>query len=183
MLSLSNNNQADVVEAFYSTSRYLDDLLNIYNPDFELIVSQIYPTELQLNKAFTPFVDLDLSITNSIVSTKSNDTRDNFNFEIGNFSFLGGDVPRSPFYGLYISQLVRFARVCSNEMLNSCHIKIAFMSFLVTATKNTLLLCISYSFNIQIHFLLLYWLVKNSGEAFSPLVSILFIEESILILK
>ena len=48
MLSLSDNNQADDVEAFNSTSRYLDDLLNIDNPYY---VSQIYPTELQLNKA------------------------------------------------------------------------------------------------------------------------------------
>ena len=44
MLSLSDNNQADVVEAFNSTSQYLDDLLNIDNPYFELKVSQIYPT-------------------------------------------------------------------------------------------------------------------------------------------
>ena len=50
MLSLSDNNQADVVEALNSTSRYLDDLLNIDNPYFEQMVSQIYPTELQLNK-------------------------------------------------------------------------------------------------------------------------------------
>ena len=51
MLSLSDNNQADVVEAVNSTSRYLDDLLNIDNPYFAQIISQIYPTELQLNKA------------------------------------------------------------------------------------------------------------------------------------
>ena len=51
MLSLSDNNQADIIEAFNSTSRYLDDLLNIDNPYFEQMVGQIYPTELQLNKA------------------------------------------------------------------------------------------------------------------------------------
>ena len=45
MLSLSD------VEAFYSTSRYIKDLLNIDNPYFEQMISQIYPTELQLNKA------------------------------------------------------------------------------------------------------------------------------------
>ena len=50
-MSLSDNNKADVVEAFNSTSRYLDDLLNIDNPYFAQIISQIYPTELQLNKA------------------------------------------------------------------------------------------------------------------------------------
>ena len=42
------------------------------------------------------------------------DKRDDFNFEIVNFSFLDRDVPCSPSYGVYISQLVPFARVCSN---------------------------------------------------------------------
>ena len=50
MFSLSDNNQTDIIEAFNSTSRYLDDLLNIDNPYFEQMVGQIYPTELQLNK-------------------------------------------------------------------------------------------------------------------------------------
>ena len=44
-------NKTDIVEAFNSTTRYLDDLLNIDNPYFEQMVGQIYPTELQLNKA------------------------------------------------------------------------------------------------------------------------------------
>ena len=51
MLSLSDNNQTDICEAFNSTSRYLDGLLNIDNPYFEQMVGQIYPTDLQLNKA------------------------------------------------------------------------------------------------------------------------------------
>ena len=50
-LSLSDNNQTDVVEAFNISSRWLDDLLNINNPYFAQMVSQIYPTELQLNNA------------------------------------------------------------------------------------------------------------------------------------
>ena len=107
MLSLSDNNQADIIEAFNSTSRYLDDLLNIDNPYFEQMVGQIYPTELQLNKANSsdteaPFLDLNLSITNGIVSSKIYDKRNDFNFEIVNFPFLDGDVPRSPSYGVYI---------------------------------------------------------------------------------
>ena len=53
MLSLSDNNQADVYEAFNSTSTYLDDLLCIDIPYFELMVSPIYPTEFQLNKVFS----------------------------------------------------------------------------------------------------------------------------------
>ena len=49
MKDLSSDNQADVIKAFDSTSRYLDDLLNIDNPYFEGMVNQIYPSELQLN--------------------------------------------------------------------------------------------------------------------------------------
>ena len=51
MKSLSDNNQTDIIEAFNTTSRYLDDLLNIDNPYFEQMVGQIYPNEHQLNKA------------------------------------------------------------------------------------------------------------------------------------
>ena len=46
MLTLSDNNQADIIEAFNYTSRYLDDLLHIDNPYFEQMVCQIYPTKL-----------------------------------------------------------------------------------------------------------------------------------------
>ena len=49
MLYLSDINRADVVKAFNSTSRYLDDLLNIDNPYFEQMVIQIHPTKLQLH--------------------------------------------------------------------------------------------------------------------------------------
>ena len=111
--------QYDVNEAFNSTSSYLDDLLNIDNPYFAQMVSQIYSTELQLNNANpsdteATFMDLDLTITNGIVSTKIDDKRDAFNFEIVNFPLLNGDVPRPPSYGVYISQLIRCARVCSH---------------------------------------------------------------------
>ena len=107
MLSLSDNNQTDIIEAFNSTARYLNDLLNIDNPYFEQMVGQIYPTELQLNKTnssdtVAPFLDLNLSITNGLVSSKIYDKRDDFNFEIVNFPFLDGDVPRSPSYYVYI---------------------------------------------------------------------------------
>ena len=82
------------------------------------MVGQIYPTELKLDKANSsdteaPFLDLNLSIT-CIVSSKMCDKRDDFNFGIVNFRFLDGDVHRSPSCGVYISQLIRFARVCSN---------------------------------------------------------------------
>ena len=119
MTSLSDVKQAEILEAFKSTSRYLDDLLNIDNPYFEGMVSCIYPPELQLNKANTsdteaPSLDLHLSISNGFVSSKICDKRDDFDFDIVNFPFLDGDVPRSTSYGVYISQLIRFARVSSH---------------------------------------------------------------------
>ena len=87
--SLSPENQADIIEAFNSTSRYLDDLLNIDNIYFEQMVNRIYPPplELQLNKTNSsdteaPFLDLNLSISNGTVSTKIYDKRDDFDFDI-----------------------------------------------------------------------------------------------------
>ena len=53
MLSLYDNNQTDIIEAFNSISRYLDDLLYFDNPYFDQMVGQIYPTEFQLNKAIS----------------------------------------------------------------------------------------------------------------------------------
>ena len=59
-------------------------------------------------------MDLNLCISNCMVSTRIYYKRDDFDFDIGNFSFLDGDVPRRTSYGVYISQLIRFARASSN---------------------------------------------------------------------
>ena len=105
MLSLSEDNQSDVIEAFNSTSHYLDDLLNIDNNFFDSMVNRIHPSEFQLNKANVSdteasFLDLHLSISDGFVQTKIYDN--------------DGGVPRSTAYGVYISQLIRFARVSSH---------------------------------------------------------------------
>ena len=99
--SVSHENQADIIEAFSSTSRYLDDLLIIDNIYFEHMIDRIYPAERQLNKASssdteTPFLDLNLSISNGTVSTKMYDKRDDFDFDIVNFPFLDGNVSDVP---------------------------------------------------------------------------------------
>ena len=119
MKSLSRENQADIIEAFNLTSRYLDDLLNIDNIYFDQMVDRIYPTELQLNRANSSdteasFLDLNLCISNGTISTKIYHKRDDFDFDIVNFPFLDGDVPRRTSYGVYISQLIKFARASSN---------------------------------------------------------------------
>ena len=119
MLSLSDNNQSEVNEAFNSTSRYLADLLNNYNNFFDSMDNHIYPSELQLNTANVSdteasFLDLQLPISDGFVKSKIYDKRDDFDFDIVYFPFLDGDVPRSASYGVYISQLSRFARVSSH---------------------------------------------------------------------
>ena len=83
------------------------------------MASQIYPSELQLNKALNTsnteaaFFDLHLSISNDIVSAKIYDKRDDFDFDIVNFPFLDGKVPRSTSYGVYISKFIRFPKASS----------------------------------------------------------------------
>ena len=119
MKTICNDNQADIIKAFNTMSRYLDDLLNIDNPYFEGMVNQIHPPDLQLNKANTsdteaPFLDLHLSISNGFISSKSYDKRVDVGSDIVNFNSLDGDVLRRPSYGVYISQLLRFARICSH---------------------------------------------------------------------
>ena len=84
---------SDIIHDFNTTYRFLDDILNIDNVYFDNMVSQIYPSELQLNKTNTYdtetlFLDLHLSISYDIVSTKIYDKRDDFVFEIVNFSFI-----------------------------------------------------------------------------------------------
>ena len=75
MKSLTKEKRYDLIDAFNSTSRYLDDLLNIDNIHCEHMVHRIYPAQLKLNKANASdteaaFLDLNLSIHNDIVSTK-----------------------------------------------------------------------------------------------------------------
>ena len=112
------------------TSRYLDDIFTIDNPEFEKHIPDIYPAELQLNKANTSdketsFLDLNIKVIGSDIHTSVYDKRDDFGFPIVNFPWLSGDVPRLPSYGIYISQLVRFARCCTSVLdFNSKNLQI-----------------------------------------------------------
>ena len=102
MMSLSDNKQSNIIDTFNTTSRYFEDILTFNNIYFDNMVSQIYPSDLQLTKANTSitesaYSDLHLLSSNDIVSIKIYDKRDNFDFEIVNFPFLDGYV-----YSLYI---------------------------------------------------------------------------------
>ena len=112
MLSLSDDNQFDVIEALDSTSRYLDDLLNIDTNFNDSMVNHIYHSKLQLNKVNVSdteasFLDLHLFISDGFVKTKLFDKRHDTGSDIVNFPFLYGDVPCWISYGVYISQLFR----------------------------------------------------------------------------
>ena len=95
------------------------------------MISQIYPSELQLNKANTSdteaaFLDLHLSTSNDIVSTKIYDKRADFDFEIVNFPFLNGDVPLSlhPEESISLNSFVMLSRASSHVAEFNTHNKL-----------------------------------------------------------
>ena len=121
MSDLHKSKRHDLIDMFNDTSRYLDDIFTIDNPEFEKYIPEIYPAELRLNKANTSdketsFLDLDIKVIGSEIHTSVYDKRDDFGFPIVNFPWLSGDVPRLPSYGIYISQLARFARCCTSVL-------------------------------------------------------------------
>ena len=78
MMSLSDDKQVQIIEAFNTVSRYLEDILSINNVYFDNTVNKIYHLDLQLNKdnisdTYATFLDLHLSISNDIVSIKIHD--------------------------------------------------------------------------------------------------------------
>ena len=123
MSDLHKSKRHYLIDMFNDISRYLDDIFPIDNPEFEKYIPDIYPAELQLNKANTSdketsFLDLNIKVIGSDIHTSVYDKRDDFGFPIiiVNFPWLSGDVPRLPSYGIYISQLVRFARCCTSVL-------------------------------------------------------------------
>ena len=89
----------------------------LYNNNSPLLSFQLSGQCVRLtdeSDAEASFLDLHLSISDGFVKTKIYNKRDYFDFEVVNFPFLDGDVPRSASYGVYISQLIRFARISSH---------------------------------------------------------------------
>ena len=96
MYNLHKSKQYGLIDMFNDTSRYLDDIFTIEYPEFEKHIPDIYPTELQLNKANssdieTSFLDLNIKVIGSYVHTSVYDKRDDFGFPIVNFPLLSGD--------------------------------------------------------------------------------------------
>ena len=80
----------------------------------------MYPAELEIKDTTesitsASYLDLLLSIgRDGQLHTSIYDKRDDFNFHITNFPFLSSNIPTSPAYGVFISQLIRYARACSS---------------------------------------------------------------------
>ena len=114
----------DITKAiqFSNTFRYIDDLFSINNVDFGNYISAIYPPELQLTDISTSSTEvcyLDTHIktggTNTPFPISIYDKRDDFTFRIVNFPHMDSNIPANPAYGVYISQLVRYARICTSK--------------------------------------------------------------------
>ena len=106
--------------AFNFTYRYIDDVLSINNSRFAEFLPLKYPPELEVKEttdtaSSASFLDLYLEFDDSgQLSTKIYDKRDDFNFKIINFPNMCSNIPASPAYVVYISQLIRYARASSN---------------------------------------------------------------------
>ena len=118
--SLLSAGKKRLASQFNFTYRYIDDVLSINNPDFENYLGQMYPPELEIkdtteSNTSASYLDLLLSIgRDGQLHTSLYDKRDDFNFHITNFPFLSSNIPSSPAYGVFISQLIRYARAWSS---------------------------------------------------------------------
>ena len=114
--ALLSTGKKKLASQFSFTYRYIDDVLSVNNPDFENYLDQMYPAELEIKtrQRATPL------LPTWIYSCRSEGTvscalpfTTNFNFHITNFPFLSSNITSSPAYGVFISQLIRYARACS----------------------------------------------------------------------
>ena len=102
------------------TCQVIDDLIVFNNKMFLHYLKEIYPSELTVEKAnksdhLADYLDLTFIIdSGGKLSTRLYDKRDDFDFHIVNFPFLSSNIPSGPSYGVYILQLIRYARCCSH---------------------------------------------------------------------
>ena len=118
--SLLSKGNKQLASRFNFTYRYIDDVLSINNSEFQNYLSQIYPVELEIKETTessttASYLDLLLSIgKDGQLHTSLYDKRDDFNFHITNFPFLCSNIPSSSANGVFISQLIRYARASSS---------------------------------------------------------------------
>ena len=109
-----------LARSFNICYRYIDDLIVFNNKKFVDYLKEIYPSQLTVEKAnksdyLADYLDLTFIIdSGGKISTRLYDKRDDFDFQIVNFPFLSSNISSGPSYGVYISQLIRYARCCSH---------------------------------------------------------------------
>ena len=139
---------------FNHTRRFIDDLNTINNHGILEKYHKkgdIYPAELQLNQENkddnkATFLDLEEEIVEGTIHVKTYDKRDAFKFEIINYPDLSGNIPKKPAYGVFSSQVIRFAQSCSRkeDLINRIRDlinKLTKKNFEVNILKNTLRKC------------------------------------------
>ena len=105
---------------FSLSYRYIDDLISFNNKRFKEFISDIYTKELTISEttestSIASYLDLlFIRDKSNNITTKLYDKRDAFGFHIVNFPFMSSNIPSAPAYGVYASQLIRYACCCSN---------------------------------------------------------------------
>ena len=113
-----------LARSFNLCYRYIDDLIVFNNKKFFYYLKEIYPSQLTVEKANkSDHLDLTFIIySGGKLLTRQYDKRNDFDLHIVNFPFLSSNIPSGPSYGVYISQLIRYARCCSHhEDFSYCH--------------------------------------------------------------
>ena len=117
-LSLSDSCNISLARKFNLNKRYIDDLFVANFPEFKNHIYEIYPRELEIklesnNPKEISYLDLHIVSQNSNLTFTVYDKREDFNFEIVNYPYLDSCIPKKSALGVYISQLIRYARICS----------------------------------------------------------------------
>ena len=117
---LIKEGKGKLARKFNLSYRYIDDLISFNNKRFKEFISDIYPKELTISEttestSVASYLDLLFIRDNSNnITTKLYDKCDTFGFHIVNFPFMSSNIPSAPAYGVYASQLIHYARCCSN---------------------------------------------------------------------
>ena len=103
---------------FNLCKRYVDDEFVGNFPNYKDHIYQIYPRELEIklesnNVKEVAYLDLNLKCENDVLVSSVYDKRDNFSFEIVNYPYIDSCIPKKSALGVFSSQLIRYARICS----------------------------------------------------------------------
>ena len=110
-----------VAKSLNHTFRYIDDITPLNDKgNFEKYFSQIYPSELELNRENIGFksatvLELDVNVVDNRFQVGVYDKRDSFNFEVFRYPSFESNIPNRIIYSVFLSQLVRYGRVCNFE--------------------------------------------------------------------